>query len=111
MLPPSEDGLTAEEVIFMRRNECNIQENLTDGFGCPKEFDGWTCINATSPGAVIHVPCPYFIFGFDPKRLGHRTCLEDGTWFRHPDSNKTWTNYTTCVDTDDLKVYCHCNRD
>lgn len=35
---------------------------------------------------------------------GHRPCLENGTWFRHPESNKTWSNYTTCIDLDDFQV-------
>lgn len=36
--------------------------------------------------------------------FGQKICLQDGSWFKHPDSNKTWSNYTTCVDLDDLKV-------
>jgi len=36
--------------------------------------------------------------------MAHKECLEDGTWFRHPDSGQVWSNYTTCVDTEDLKV-------
>lgn len=32
------------------------------------------------------------------------SCLENGTWFRHPESNQTWSNYTNCVDYDDLQV-------
>lgn len=36
--------------------------------------------------------------------FGQKMCLPDGSWFKHPDSNKTWSNYTTCVDLDDLKV-------
>ncbi|KAL1121967.1 hypothetical protein AAG570_003375, partial [Ranatra chinensis] len=76
---------------------------------CPREFDGWTCVNSTPAGSVAQFPCPYFIFGFDPKRFGHRSCLQDGTWFRHPESNKTWSNYTTCVDIEDLKVRTQIN--
>lgn len=41
----------------------------------------------------------FFFAGF-----GQKICLQDGSWFKHPDSNKTWSNYTTCVDLDDLKV-------
>uniref|UniRef100_A0A1B6E976 G-protein coupled receptors family 2 profile 2 domain-containing protein n=1 Tax=Clastoptera arizonana TaxID=38151 RepID=A0A1B6E976_9HEMI len=74
------------------------------GLECPREFDGWTCINATRSGAVAHFPCPHFVLGFDPRRFGQRICLEDGSWFRHPVSNKTWSNYTTCVDFEDLKL-------
>ncbi|KAL4149172.1 hypothetical protein QTP88_003172 [Uroleucon formosanum] len=39
-----------------------------------------------------------------PQSFGQKTCLPDGSWFKHPDSNKTWSNYTTCVDLDDLKL-------
>ncbi|XP_046674584.1 LOW QUALITY PROTEIN: calcitonin gene-related peptide type 1 receptor-like [Homalodisca vitripennis] len=77
---------------------------------CPREFDGWTCIiNATSAGDVAYFPCPFFILGFDPKRYGLRVCLEDGSWFKHPESNKTWSNYTTCVDMEDLQLRTQVN--
>ncbi|XP_073985669.1 calcitonin gene-related peptide type 1 receptor-like isoform X2 [Rhodnius prolixus] len=109
MLNPAEQGLSVEEVIALRRSDCLLLDNQTDVLECPKEFDGWTCINSTAAGTVAHFPCPYFIFGFDPTRFGHRTCLEDGTWFRHPASNKTWSNYTTCVDLEDLKMRTQVN--
>ena len=25
-----------------------------------------------------------------------KVCTEDGQWFRHPETNDTWTNYTMC---------------
>ena len=31
-----------------------------------------------------------------------RDCQEDGTWWTHPSSNRTWSNYTTCLDHDDF---------
>lgn len=31
-------------------------------------------------------------------------CLDDGTWFQHPESNLEWSNYTTCVNVGDLEV-------
>lgn len=34
----------------------------------------------------------------------HKECEDDGNWFRHPDTNKTWSNYTTCVDFSDFEV-------
>jgi hypothetical protein len=34
----------------------------------------------------------------------HKDCLPDGSWFRHPLSNATWSNYTTCVDIQALQV-------
>ena len=36
--------------------------------------------------------------------MAHKLCTEQGTWFRHPESNLTWSNYTTCVDVEDLEV-------
>ncbi|XP_071447508.1 calcitonin gene-related peptide type 1 receptor-like, partial [Hetaerina americana] len=75
-----------------------------DRLWCPREFDGWTCINATPAGESANFSCPYFIYGFDPNRLAYRVCTSDGTWFQHPDSNKTWSNYTTCVDFEDLEL-------
>lgn len=36
--------------------------------------------------------------------MAHKICTEEGVWFRHPESNLTWSNYTTCVDVEDLEV-------
>ena len=36
--------------------------------------------------------------------MAHKVCTEDGVWFKHPQSNLTWSNYTTCVDVEDLHV-------
>lgn len=36
--------------------------------------------------------------------MAHKFCTEEGTWFRHPESNLIWSNYTTCVDVEDLEV-------
>ncbi|EFX69566.1 putative DH31 receptor [Daphnia pulex] len=71
---------------------------------CPPTFDGWSCWNATPAGRISVAPCPYFITGFDPQRMAHKICTEEGTWFRHPQSNLIWSNYTTCVDVEDLEM-------
>lgn len=46
----------------------------------------------------------YFIFlsHSRTKGMAFKVCLADGTWFRHPLTNKTWSNYTTCIDQEDL---------
>ncbi|GAB6032961.1 hypothetical protein CHUAL_012154 [Chamberlinius hualienensis] len=75
-----------------------------DELYCPRTFDGWSCWNATVANQIAIEPCPSFITGFDPKRYAHKICNSDGTWFRHPETNLTWSNYTTCVDMDDLKM-------
>ena len=48
---------------------------------------------------LIETPLPLFTQDF-----AHKLCEEDGTWFRHPETNKTWSNYTTCVNLDDFEV-------
>lgn len=50
-------------------------------------------IYSTSYIAFIHL---FFV-------IFHR-CLDDGTWFQHPESNRDWSNYTTCVNVGDLEV-------
>jgi len=36
--------------------------------------------------------------------MAHKYCEQNGTWFRHPESNQIWSNYTTCVNLQDLSV-------
>ncbi|XP_067131642.1 calcitonin gene-related peptide type 1 receptor-like isoform X2 [Centruroides vittatus] len=72
------------------------------GTYCPGTFDGWSCWNDTPAGEVTYAICPKFIPGFLPDRFAFKVCNVDGTWFRHPETNKTWSNYTTCIDHEDL---------
>ncbi|ODM93930.1 Calcitonin-like peptide type 1 receptor [Orchesella cincta] len=71
---------------------------------CPRTFDGWSCWNDTPAGETANAPCPWFVTGFEPGRLAHKECLRDGSWFKHPLTNLTWSNYTTCVDLEALQV-------
>ena len=34
----------------------------------------------------------------------YKTCTIQGEWWRHPETNMTWSNYTKCVDFQDLEV-------
>jgi hypothetical protein len=36
--------------------------------------------------------------------FAHKICENDATWFKHPDTNRSWTNYTTCIDVQDFEV-------
>ncbi|KAH8391062.1 hypothetical protein KR215_005395, partial [Drosophila sulfurigaster] len=69
---------------------------------CAGTFDGWLCWPDTDPGESALMPCPDFIPGFDPTRSAHKECDADGEWFKHPLTNKTWSNYTTCINMDDF---------
>lgn len=33
-----------------------------------------------------------------------KTCNSDGTWFRHPETDRVWTNYTMCYDHSQAEV-------
>ncbi|BES94464.1 HormR [Nesidiocoris tenuis] len=70
---------------------------------CLPTFDGWSCWNMTPVGETAVAPCPYFVTGFDQSRFAFRRCLENGSWFRHPDTGQPWSNYTTCIDIEDLE--------
>ncbi|XP_072156476.1 calcitonin gene-related peptide type 1 receptor isoform X1 [Bemisia tabaci] len=106
-------NLSLFEIIQERRQRCDesIQNSTSiplQGTHCPVTFDGWSCWPTTLASTSAYVPCPFWIEGFDPKIFvagsAHKDCDENGTWFRHPSSNKPWSNYTTCVDTEDLNV-------
>uniref|UniRef100_T1JAY3 Calcitonin receptor n=1 Tax=Strigamia maritima TaxID=126957 RepID=T1JAY3_STRMM len=96
--------------INLAEEQCRIQlkqvitrtESNETAF-CHGTFDGWSCWNDTPANQVAYAKCPAFITGFDPNRFAQKHCLADGTWFRHPDTNTTWSNYTSCVDVEDLK--------
>lgn len=42
--------------------------------------------------------------------MAHKICTLDADWYRHPMTNRYWSNYTTCVDTVDLAVSVHQHR-
>ncbi|XP_023706761.1 calcitonin gene-related peptide type 1 receptor isoform X2 [Cryptotermes secundus] len=109
-----------DKMLLERKEECWLMLNKTfvatsvsttaPGLFCPGTFDGWSCWPETPAGSSAHAPCPEFITGFDPNRMAHKECLENGTWFRHPSSGQVWSNYTTCVNIDDLNWRQQVNR-
>ncbi|GLV37424.1 Diuretic hormone 31 Receptor [Carabus blaptoides fortunei] len=72
------------------------------GLYCEGMFDGWSCWNDTPAGHVANQSCPTFVTGFEPDRFSYKKCNDNGTWFRLQATNKTWTNYSTCVNMEDL---------
>ncbi|XP_077299605.1 diuretic hormone 31 Receptor isoform X2 [Arctopsyche grandis] len=93
--------------LEQKRIECNSMNNSTEpppGLYCPGIFDSWLCWPHTAAGTSAFATCPSFVTGFDRNRLAHKDCEANGTWFRHPVSNKEWSNYTTCVNVDDLSM-------
>lgn len=94
------------DVVDQKARECSpIKSNNSDYYDvltCPIHFDGWSCWPETPAGQVANQSCPDFIPGFEPANTVYYKCMEDGTWYFHEPYNRTWVNYTTCVNTDDL---------
>jgi hypothetical protein len=81
-----------------------VQPKTQKGLYCPRMFDGWGCFNDTLAGQVAYIPCPDFIPGFSSEKIAHKICSESGNWYQHYLTNKTWSNYTSCVDKEDFEV-------
>ncbi|KAL6099939.1 calcr [Pungitius sinensis] len=67
------------------------------GRHCSRNWDGWLCWDDTPAGTLASQNCPDHLFNFDPTEKATKYCGENGQWFQHPESNKTWTNYTLCA--------------
>ncbi|XP_063698907.1 calcitonin gene-related peptide type 1 receptor isoform X1 [Culicoides brevitarsis] len=113
MLPASSTTDPTVDLIEQRRVECNdsLHNILTEYEKpidktlpyCKGTWDGWLCWPDTQADEYAFLPCPDFIAGFDVARFAHKYCEPDGEWFRHPSTNKTWSNYTTCVNVDEFE--------
>ncbi|XP_033762946.1 calcitonin gene-related peptide type 1 receptor-like [Pecten maximus] len=90
--------------IWMAWYDCNntvlSQPYPSDGgLYCNATFDGWDCWNFTSVRTRVYRDCPSFLrhkYG-SPTGQAFKDCREDGTWLTHPDTGRTWTNYTLCA--------------
>ncbi|KAI4817946.1 hypothetical protein KUCAC02_011315, partial [Chaenocephalus aceratus] len=67
------------------------------GLHCSRNWDGWLCWDDTPAGTYASQNCPDYLFDFDHTEKASKYCGEDGQWFHHPESNKTWTNDTLCA--------------
>ncbi|XP_030014712.1 calcitonin gene-related peptide type 1 receptor-like [Sphaeramia orbicularis] len=63
---------------------------------CNTTWDGWLCWDETEAGVTAEQNCPDYFEDFDPHAPASKVCSETGHWGRHPQSNRTWTNFTNC---------------
>lgn len=97
------------DAFAQKRLECldslneTVETSSRAGPFCRGTWDGWLCWPDTAAGTSAYALCPEFVTGFDPTRFAHKVCDEQGVWFRHPETNKTWSNYTTCINFDDFE--------
>ncbi|XP_062555367.1 calcitonin gene-related peptide type 1 receptor [Armigeres subalbatus] len=99
----SSAGQVAAAALKSGVNPRNIRQVQQTQLFCPRRFDGWTCWEPQPAGSVAQNYCPNFVLGFDANRLAYRICHANGSWFTHPDSGREWSNYTNCIDVDDMK--------
>ncbi|KAM9385707.1 calcitonin gene-related peptide type 1 receptor [Pholidichthys leucotaenia] len=74
------------------------------GLYCSRNWDGWLCWEDTPAGTYTFQNCPNYFDDFDPTEKASKYCGEDGQWFRHPDTNRTWSNYTLCNENTTAKL-------
>ncbi|XP_028278741.1 calcitonin gene-related peptide type 1 receptor isoform X2 [Parambassis ranga] len=74
------------------------------GVYCSRNWDGWLCWEDTPAGTYTSQNCPNYFDDFDPTEKATKYCGEDGQWFRHPDTNRTWSNYTLCIENTSAKL-------
>ena len=55
--------------------------------------------------SIFNFLIPILFKQFNPKEMARKTCTESGEWFRHFQTNRSWSNYTGCVDWDDFEVF------
>ena len=94
-----------EDHFYQRMIDCTLRLAYTDPHvpRCPLIFDSWSCYNSTPAETVMTESCPSMPnFNFAEDKFSTKVCTAEGTWWVHPESNRTWSNYTGCLDLSDL---------
>ena len=101
-----------DDILYRRLIDCTLRlvNSASHEEECPLIFDSWSCYNATKAGSMMLESCPSKpILNFDITKFSKKLCTEDSTWWVHPHSNRTWSNYTGCVDFNDLSFRTNIN--
>ncbi|KAM9836000.1 calcitonin gene-related peptide type 1 receptor-like [Aulostomus maculatus] len=94
---------TRNQIIAMAQFEC-FQRMVSESQHktkptvpvCNITWDGWLCWDETEVGITTEQSCPDYFKDFDTYAMATKVCTKTGEWGRHPDSNRTWTNFTNC---------------
>ncbi|XP_016111883.1 calcitonin gene-related peptide type 1 receptor-like [Sinocyclocheilus grahami] len=94
------DLKVTREQILSAQFECYLKimyepQRSDPGPYCNRTWDGWLCWGDSAPGTAVQL-CPAYFQDFDPTEKVTKVCASDGRWFRHPESNRLWSNYTQC---------------
>ncbi|XP_078539809.1 parathyroid hormone 2 receptor [Lissotriton helveticus] len=99
----SDGTITTEEQIFLlleAKEQCefNITTQLQEGEGnCFPEWDGLVCWPRGTPGKMLAVTCPFYIYDFNHRGVAFRRCNLNGTWDHVHILNRTFANYSDCI--------------
>ncbi|KAM9328349.1 calcitonin gene-related peptide type 1 receptor [Pholidichthys leucotaenia] len=94
---PSRSSIVLAQYKCFQRitKESHRKANTTAGPVCNTTWDGWMCWDETEAG-IKEQNCPDHYGDFNPHEMAYKVCTETGEWGRHPVSNRTWTNFTSC---------------
>ncbi|XP_053128288.1 calcitonin gene-related peptide type 1 receptor isoform X2 [Hemicordylus capensis] len=87
--------MTAQYECYQKIMQPRVHEHK--GPHCNRTWDGWLCWDDAAVGETAVQHCPDYFMDFDPAEQAFKVCKENGNWFVHPESNRTWTNYTQCA--------------
>ncbi|CAN9498331.1 unnamed protein product [Ophioblennius macclurei] len=85
----------AQYECFQRITKESHRKTRPSGPVCNTTWDGWLCWDESEAG-VTEQSCPDYYHDFDTHAMASKVCTEKGGWGRHPESNRTWTNFTNC---------------
>ncbi|XP_034552584.1 calcitonin gene-related peptide type 1 receptor isoform X2 [Notolabrus celidotus] len=90
----------SRQQILAAQFECylkiiNDPPRKEEGVYCNRTWDGWLCWGDSAPGMSIQM-CPDYFLDFDPAEKVTKVCDSKGKWFRHPESDRVWSNYSQC---------------
>uniref|UniRef100_A0A8C5Q1E1 Parathyroid hormone 2 receptor n=2 Tax=Leptobrachium leishanense TaxID=445787 RepID=A0A8C5Q1E1_9ANUR len=99
------DGtVTMEEQIYLLMEaklqcEHNISAQLQEEVegNCVPEWDGLVCWPKGTPGKILAVSCPHYVYDFNHRGMVFRRCSTNGSWEVLYSLNKTISNYSECI--------------
>lgn len=76
---------------------------------CPVIFDGYLCWGPTEADTTSTQNCPKYVIGYDENLIASKVCLANGSWWKHPENGREWSNYTQCINHVYLEVISQIN--
>ncbi|GFO49705.1 parathyroid hormone/parathyroid hormone-related peptide receptor [Plakobranchus ocellatus] len=105
MLPASQNlmrypaiNLETFLVLAGPRNVQSVARLMTtQSVYCNRTWDNLQCWPDTPAGEVAVQKCAAYIFRFNQNEYVTRRCLDNGSWWVHPETQMSWSNYSACI--------------